>query len=72
MKPLTATQVKKTHADIDLLGTDVIDLKAAKKAVRAQERIIILLEGAWDKLYSEWGEDIVNVSWGGRTVSSGD
>ena len=61
MKPLTATQVKKAHADIDLLGMDVIDLRAAKKAAKAQERTIILSENVWDKLYSEWGEDIVNV-----------
>jgi len=59
MKPLTAAQVKKAHADIDLLGTDVIDLKAAKKAAKAQERTIILSENVWDKLYSEWGGDII-------------
>jgi hypothetical protein len=58
MKPLTAAQVKKAHADIDLLGVDVIDFKAAKKAARAQERILILSENVWDKLYMAWGEDI--------------
>ena len=58
MKPLTAAQVKKAHADIDLLGTDVIDFKAAKKAAKAQERILTLSEEAWEKLYEAWGADI--------------
>jgi hypothetical protein len=57
MKPLTAAQVKKAHADIDLLGTDVIDFKAAKKADRAYYRVLRLIEHADDRLYGEWGED---------------
>lgn len=61
MKPLTATQVKKAHADIDLLGTDVIDFKAAKKADKAYERVLRLIEHAADKLYVEWGQDFDNV-----------
>jgi hypothetical protein len=60
MRPLTAAQVKKIHADIDLLGTDVIDFKTAKKAYSAYERVFRLIEHAEDKLYGEWGEDFDN------------
>lgn len=58
MFPLTASKAKKAHADIDLLSLNVIDFKAAKKAAKAQERMLILSEDVWDRLYTEWGEDI--------------
>lgn len=58
MKLLTAAQVKKAHADIDLLGTDVIDFKAAKKASSAYKRVLRLIELAEDKLCEDWGADI--------------